>query len=738
MVFQPTSPVKSFAVVQRAATVKKRAKAEPSTMLSTAGSSQAEMSDSIPTDLSQENTQRNSQLSTYTADAGGKSRSSWGRMSRLFQRSSEALRTENKLTKPNPNAPAQKDEGDSPTDPMYDPATKTFRAELPAREKKVFEKRMSKETTKSPIDAAMKSFKTSSPKIEMPPIAITGPDEPRSFLDLDSSSDDEAPIVQRASSVKVSKPRIVRYNSGSAARVPKISDNRQQLPAMDKAGQLLGNDLKNLQGLTSHEDAESAGGPADALKMLEGTESVDESTVALPPTPPSRSQAPKDSIKETVVEVPGQALVAVDNTTPTPGTGIKSQEGEIVTSSKASPLQTPIFDGLRSNPISDTERVRLSRTMSAPLPPNRNPNRRVTIRPADLVIHHTDNDHRLFRESIVTTPYPNRLSMVNESNENRISTAFDEKHGDLTALPAFHDLSTVPAIKPHPQPQISTSITPNPVEKTGDRFPSPSQAEHLFLTLSLPSPTPLSNSGFTTSPSTTIEIAISDRATFDDEELFKIICKSYLCNLLGLKRRIFFSRTLSHATPGSADMHLDAAGFIAHLTSPKLGRKKKGWLIWLRNQQPLPKRASSMFSGHSPDGHSSGHGHSHSASGSNMSAYWSPTSHANGVPRMPFSRIQSRDMPPRVILHYRFSVLAIIMSLCLVASMSVLSTILWVLFGVPGQQAMEAPRDTIFGDIGWKREAEFRVLTGLVMGIVVSLLGIGGVGVWCFGGWVLL
>ena len=733
MVFQPTSPVKSFAVVQRAVTIKKKPKAEASTMVSTAGSSKGEMSDSVPSDLSQADTQRDSQLSVYRAATDGRARTSWGRMSRLFNRSSEALRTDNKLTKPNPNVPAANDEADSPTDPMYNPETKTFRAELPTKEKKVFEKRMSKETTKSPIDAGMKTFKTSSPKVDMPPIAVTGPDEPRSFLDLDSSSDDETPVVQRASSVKVAKPRIVRHNSSSAARVPRISEIIHTGPSMDKAGHLLGNDLKNLQGLTSHADA-AEGGPADALKMLEGAESVDGSTVALPPTPPSRSQTLKDSIKQTVVDMPGPATTINQSTTPTPDTGIKSQQGDIVRSSKASP-HTPLFDGLRSNPLSDTERTRLSRTMSAPIPANRNPNRRVTIRPADLVIHHTDADHRFFRENVVATPYPNRLSMVNESSENRVSNIFDEKHADLTALP---DLSTVPAIKPHPQ--LSTSITPTPIEKTAaDRFPSPSHPEHLFLTLSLPSPTPLSNTGFATSPSTTLDIPIPSRATFDDEALFTLIRYSYLHSLLGVSRRVFFSRTLSHATPGSQDLHLDAAGFIAHLTNPKLGRKKKVWLIWLRNQQPVPKRASSMFSGHSPaDTHVSGYGHSHN--GSNVSAYWCPTSQNGGtnVPRMPFSRIQSRDLPPRLILHYRFSVLAIIIALCMVALMSVLSTILWVLFGVPGQQAGEVPRDTIFGSVGWQREAEFRVLTGLVLGIVVSLLGVGGVGCWCFGGWVLL
>ena len=733
MVFQPTSPVKSFAVVQRAASVKpkqkneastathQKSKSEVSNMVSTVGSSK----DDVPLDMSQADTQLNSLLTTPSTSK----RSSWKRMSGLFQRSTEDLRTKNKLTKPNPNAPKAEDP-DSPTDPLYDPETKTFRAELPAKERKVMEKRISKETTKSPVEAAMKSFKSSAPKVDMPPIAVTGPDEPRSFLDLHSSSDEETPIVQRASSVRVAKPQIVRHHSTSAGRHAKISGDAGQ--SMDKAGQLLGEDLKNPHDSTP---SDSDGGPADALKTLEGDVSVDGSTVALPPTTPSRSQTPKDLTKETIVWVQDACSTAVESN---PDTGVKSQEGQIVSSSRLSSPGTPGFNPLRANPLSDVERVHLSRSMSAPLPPNRNPNRRVQIRPSDLIIMHNDNDHRLFRESIVTTPYPNRLSMVNEGAE-RLSTAFDEKAANLTALP---DLSNVPAITPVPLGQ--SSITPTPIEKTGDRFPSPSATQHLFLTLSLPSPIyiPNVNSSFQTSPSTTIEISITDPATFDDEALFSIIRKAYLSNLLGLSRRAFFSRTLNHATPGSHDMVLDASSFIAHLSTPKLGRKKKGWLIWLRNQQPLPKRASSMFSGHESGrepmyGHGTHH-HSHSSGGSSaMSAYWSPTS-ANGVPRMPFSRIQSRDLPPRVVLHYRFSVLAVTLALLLVGLLSVMSTVLWVLFGVPGQATGEAPEMTIFGSLGWRKEAEFRVLTGLVLGIVVSALGSGVVGAWCLGGWVLL
>lgn len=721
MVFQPTSPVKTFATVQRAATVQREPKAEVS-MLFSQGSYQGKMPESAPSDISQADAKLSRRLSVDILDVSCKNYRSWHRMSRLFQTSTEHLCTKNTLKKPNTNAPKDKSAGygDSPTDPMYDPLTRTFRAELPVKKRSVIESRTSRENTEFPIDVALKGFRPSSPKVNMPPIAISGPDEPRSFLDLDSD-DEESPVIERASSVRISKPLIIQYTCTSAAHVPKIGDNRS---SKDKAAQFLGQDVRDLY-LAAGSGHDSTGGPEDALRKLEGVKSVTGSNIALPPTPPSRTQPSQETIKATILEAPSR----FPEITPTSDTGFKSPEASIVHSSGKS-RGTPVFNPLRANPLFDTERkhTRLARTMSAPLLPNLNPNRRVTIRPADLIIHHTDNDKRIFREGVVTTPYPNRLSMINESSANRVSSISDEEQRlnagreTLTALPEMHKVSPL------------LSSTPTSVEQKtprGDRFQLPSQTEHLFLTLSLPPPS---------TATTTVEIEIEDQATFDDEQLFTHIRRAYLHQFLGLKRRIFFSSKISHVLSSSNDISLDGCGFLAHLKRPRLGRKKTNWLVWLRDQKPLFRRGSHLFSNHSPARQFySGNG----SEPSNVSASSSSKSITrNAVPHMSLSRHQTRDIPPGIVLYYRFSVSAVFLAMVLVVGLAVMSTLLWVMLGVTGQSiggaVGEVSNVPVFGSTDWKTEAEIRVLTGLVLGSIVFVLGSVGVAGWCWGGYVLL
>ncbi len=105
---------------------------------------------------------------------------------------------------------------------------------------------------------------------------------------------------------------------------------------------------------------------------------------------------------------------------------------------------------------------------------------------------------------------------------------------------------------------------------------------------------------------------------------------------------------------------------------------------------------------------------------------------------MPFSRVAARDLPPLVTLHYRFNIANIFLALFTIGLLSILSTVLWVLFGVPGQGAGQTQRLTQYGAVGWEKDAEVRVLTGLVLGGFVGVLGGVGVGAWCLGGWILL
>lgn len=70
--------------------------------------------------------------------------------------------------------------------------------------------------------------------------------------------------------------------------------------------------------------------------------------------------------------------------------------------------------------------------------------------------------------------------------------------------------------------------------------------------------------------------------------------------------------------------------------------------------------------------------------------------------------------------------------------MSALAAILWVLFGVPGFGAAHGHHDLAMPIEKWQVDAQGRVLTGLVLGVFVALLGtLGGAG-WIGGSWLLL
>lgn len=136
-----------------------------------------------------------------------------------------------------------------------------------------------------------------------------------------------------------------------------------------------------------------------------------------------------------------------------------------------------------------------------------------------------------------------------------------------------------------------------------DRFPSPVAPEVLFLDLRL---------ARHPSARVTVEVEINNKATFDDEQLFTIIQKTYSTNLLGVVRGLLSARQLSHASltsvAGNDDINihrrsnqttatwyghgqhlatgpLDGVDFARHLLNPSLGHRRKIWLLWLRNQQ---------------------------------------------------------------------------------------------------------------------------------------------------------
>ncbi|KAK5064824.1 hypothetical protein LTR84_000658 [Exophiala bonariae] len=494
----------------------------------------------------------------------------------------------------------------SPVDPLYDPKTRTLG--LPDQEQ-----------------ANVVTSLVIGP--------ITGPDEPRSFYDSgsDDSSDGE-PVLQRASSVRVAKPLIVQHSNGSGGSIPKLytsqspaSRDDSLVPKPLSVGlQLMNVNTPDHEDQALEETKRSVGGPQDALQALEGhLSAVSEATS-------EGSISPRASINKNILQVvdiiPGDEGMDI-MPTPTGGFGLlriskmSSDMGDSTNTYVGSSL-----DGLRSNPITDFDK-KLSRAISAPA---RHPARRVTIRPADLVINHASNDHKLFRESIVSTPYPARQNSMVEfedqpapevvtprrlrrskalSHVNKELNSTDSKRENEVANEkgkAMKEKDQPPRIPLSTKPTISSahSIGQGLATSRSDRFPSPVAPEILFLDLRL---------GRHPAARVTVEIEVTDKATFDDEQLFNIIHKTYSTNLLGVVRGLLSARQLSHASlsnvagtndnihthrrfsPNTVSWYghgqhtstgaIDRADFARHLLHPALGRRRKIWLLWLRNQQ---------------------------------------------------------------------------------------------------------------------------------------------------------
>ncbi|OAL36397.1 hypothetical protein AYO20_04293 [Fonsecaea nubica] len=516
----------------------------------------------------------------------------------------------------------------SPTDPFYDPVTRQLQ-----------------------------------PFGDVPPIIATAGDgQPRtmSTSDSDASSelDQTSPVIHRASSVRVSKPHIVLHSNSSGGSVPRLyaphstPTSTHDGPSTAKTSQTLGEDLKHLSNLTDVEKSEEPvvpGGPGDALKALEGREEQQQKEgdiTALPRVPAEVSTECGDTMKETILEWPDtpSRIEALD-TLPTPFGGfgsVRVPRTSNATYSTSGSTNTTyvsppsiITDGLRANPPSENDK-KLSRAISAPV---RNPARRVMIRPTDLIINKGVHDHKLYRENIVSTPYPARHSSIGEidqiaapgaratgnktpkikrsrplSHHTEKSAEQDgEGEGEGETKTTNHDDDTTgqdiqdddekrdmaPGI-PFSTKPTPLSPTPAPLTAKSDRFPSPSAPEILFLDLRL---------ARHPSARITVEIEVTDKATFDDEQLFTMVRHSYVTKLMGRGRWWFCARSLEAASTGIAQcfdpnvpfwygqpQHLrtsgsatefDGADFVRHLLNPRVGRRRKTWLLWLRNLQSV-------------------------------------------------------------------------------------------------------------------------------------------------------
>ena len=569
------------------------------------------------------------------------------------------------------------------------------------------------------VSSPISGTSTATPAIELPASLVASPKGPRSFFDSDSESEGE-PVLSRASSVRVQRPQLVEHNSstkGCSLRVHNASlsasrnsghssqdagqvleppytifDSALQAQGGDpndvrpgssisKAQQLLGVPSKNVADATPAVEEENAvenpGGPAEALKALNANAVDGASTTPLAPTPFPKSDMPYPPAS--IMEIPNPPpRVGALSTLPSPMGGLgtlRVPHGHVLelatrhTGTFRQP-KTSVMDGLRTNPIRDSDVSRLHRTISAPPLPSHHPHRKMSIRPLDLEVA---GEHGL-RQSVVNTPYPTGAGSP--------------------AMDVISPLSAIASTK------VGQAVLLTSEER--ERFPSPARREILYLELAV---------ARHVSMTTLVQITVEDRSTYDDEALFRVLQRSYRQKVVGLVHCLVTARALRGVT--FTDPVFDATSFLQHLLSPKRGRKRKTWLLWLREHQI--KHTSSVSSG----------------SGKSV-AFHSPAS----TPRMPFFKMNKAY--PRLTFHFEFSLPKVALATVGTIILSCLAAILWVLFGVPGIGLSRSHRAPVMPLEEWKLDAQGRVLTGLVLGVLVALLGaLGGAG-WLAGSWLLL
>ena len=595
--------------------------------------------------------------------------------------------------------------------------------------------------------------------VELPAVPITGSGDPPSFFDIDSDESEGESIIRtasRASSAPSQPPRIVDHYPHSAAlgqgRTPSRVTSAGTLGSTRrKAEQILGARLSNV--LEQAPSAERNVEPASVAKHGEKnsppavTGSVDGDT---------RSQQSLSShiIEATSTPVRAEAL----DTLPAAFAGFgalrldKRRSGQLT----LSPL-----DALRSNPVTSLDTAEMRRSPSAPVLCNAQ-KRKVKIRPADLESVRPGEEKKLFRDSIVSTPYPFRRHSIDLSSEKPTAGSGEKKMARSSSK------------KEKSVDFVSTS-------------PRRSPPEILVLELALAKQRVATK---------IVTLTIYDRSTFDDCELFTFLRWEYYHSLLGLLRRYLSARTLSDValvfspasfsrsadpsyllTATTANNSFDAASFLKHLENPKCGRKRKMWLQWLRRCQPRAlaatlsaqlgnnAAAASIHGGHcashpcfSPEGipHSpafvdprppptpptasaapaASSDPSLSANASSslekpVPGYGSVTPHHVGS--------SNHTTMPKIVIHHSLSSIRLALAITVVTFFTLAATTLWVVLGYPGaapHDSGQQSRLTAFGVVGdgsgtavgqegsdWKLAAQTRIMTGLVMGLLVFFLG---------------
>ncbi|KAK5938652.1 hypothetical protein PMZ80_008843 [Knufia obscura] len=598
-----------------------------------------------------------------------------------------------------------------------------------------------------------------------------------------SIDEDVRPVVGRASSVRVGKPHIVQHKPINISKphatsgVPSRSDSHSSLKAERMHGHRSGMlpSTPEEGALRSSVDSISSTAIRD-FRELQPSRSSDSSATITPPLGASSKHARRTSSQDSTDTA----------TAPPTGNTLHSIHPSIVNPVVSSEAEADVQQGEGVAPVPG-----INRAISSPFPlPGRGLSRRVTIRPADLIIKN-HNASSSFRESVVTTPYPARMS-IDASSMN-----FDESEESKEEEPKRG--------KEKERRKVSFSNLSSVASPRGakDRFPSPERPEVLFIDLSL-----LSHPG----ARTTIEIQIADKGTFDDEHFFEQIRTAYFKQLLGAPRlaftwvrRIGYVSITAPASYNAADF--DSIDFVKHFQNPRLGRKRKAWVIWLRNNNP-PSAAPTTIITH-PEGagvrqidnlqrlslrtrvpgHSrrsswnKSHHTDRDANNVEENKRYSTLSEASSfnfvyspaVPRLPFlPRSQAAQQPQTqsalstpsaataspcrsffwpsnfssssasrsgngeeseavkivtVSFHHEYRAGIIALLTLLVIVQAILASVIWIIFGVPGTRPGMDGEQKLVGDpqssisTNWRIDARSRVLTGVVIGLVVLIMG---------------
>lgn len=620
-----------------------------------------------------------------------------------------------------------------------------------------------------------------------------------------SVEEDTQPIVGRASSVRVSRPRIIDYNY---SRVTQHHGDKVEHTGRSptEAKTVSNNTFAALPSMPEEDGGQSSHSPYEALQNLcaDQLTSPMQFTRSLTILARNKSQPTSDGVRSLDREESSLTVALATSSTP------RSVHPTIVdpsTSVSASEIREQNKEFAPSQGI--------SRAMSSPFPlPGKGMSRRVTIRPADLVIK-CHNGSNSFRESVVTTPYPRQISGDADGTDQ-----CDDDDGQGQA-PVYEDSTGSLKERRWRKGSFSEGL------KRESYVPSLATPEVLFLDLSLLKH-PCAR--------TAIEIQITDKGSFDDEQLFNQIRTAYIKQLLGSRRLLFtlvrHTNHVSITVPSNFDSsEFDSVDFLKHFHNPRLGHRRKAWVIWLRQNNPrTPSRATALLSpkpasthlrqidnlshlsplrthglgqsrhgGRSSRDHPSQSSEAKARKDKNRFSTASDTSsfhfiYSPAIPRLPFlsksdrspafptastaanlengknelspcrsffwpsdlsaslstmsklgnpsSTAKDQDSDKETVkivtvsFHHEFRPLVLGLLTLGVVLQATAASAVWVMFGVPGTRPGMDWRNGGQGD--WQIDARARVLTGVIIGLVVLLVGCLMEGMLIWGSWLLL